>query len=125
VSGQKEPTLYIVEEPELHLHPAAHAQLADLYLRAAKTTGNRFLIETHSESLLLRLRRRIAEELASPDDVGVYFVEHDGRTASARRIFVDESGMLSFWPDGVFTEDFEEVRALTQAQMRRSASRVG
>ncbi|GIH02728.1 hypothetical protein Rhe02_07950 [Rhizocola hellebori] len=125
VSGQKEPTLYIVEEPELHLHPAAHAQLADLYLRAAKTTGNRFLIETHSESLLLRLRRRIAEELASPDDVGVYFVEHDGRTASARRIFIDESGMLSFWPDGVFTEDFEEVRALTQAQMRRSASRVG
>ncbi len=125
VSGTKEPTLYVVEEPELHLHPAAHAQLADLYLRAAHLTGNRFLIETHSEALLLRLRRRIAEEgPVGPGHVGVYFVHHDGRSANADRIDIDEAGRLSSWPDGVFTEDFEEVRALTAAQMRRSNSRV-
>ncbi len=120
VAGQRTPTLYIVEEPELHLHPAAHAQLADLYLQAAKLTGNRFLIETHSEALLLRLRRRIAEERAASDDVGVYFVHHDGRRARAEPIQIDDAGRLSFWPEGVFTEDFEEVRALTQAQMRRA-----
>ncbi|MDI1463352.1 DUF3696 domain-containing protein [Catellatospora sp. KI3] len=112
--------LQIVEEPELHLHPAAHAQLADLYLRAAKKTGKRFLIETHSEALLLRLRRRIAENLVTPADVGIYFVHHDGRAAHAEEIAVDEAGRLSSWPDGVFTEDFDEVRALTAAQLRRA-----
>jgi hypothetical protein len=119
VRADKQRTLYIVEEPELHLHPAAHAQLADLYLRAAESTGNRFLIETHSEALLLRLRRRIAEGKVNPHDVGVYFVHHDGRSARAERITIDESGRLSSWPAGVFTEDFEEVRALTAAQLRR------
>src|SRR5262249_44221122 len=51
--------LQIIEEPEMHLHPSAHAELADLYLRTARETGTRFLVETHSETLLLRLRRRV------------------------------------------------------------------
>ncbi|MBB5868724.1 putative ATPase [Allocatelliglobosispora scoriae] len=122
VTSTHTPTLHIIEEPELHLHPAAHAQLADLYLRAARATGNRFLIETHSEALLLRLRRRIAEnESVGPADVGLYFVQHDGREAMARSIAIDESGQLDWWPPGVFTEDFEEVRALAAAQLRRAA----
>ncbi|MEV6967994.1 DUF3696 domain-containing protein [Hamadaea sp. NPDC051192] len=124
VTGRPERTLYIVEEPELHLHPAAHAQLADQYLNAARLTGNRFLIETHSEALLLRLRRRIAEGTSTPDDVGIYFVHHDGRASTAQQIVIDELGQLSFWPDGIFTEDFEEVRALAAAQMRRSGLNV-
>lgn len=123
-TGRQESILYIVEEPELHLHPAAHAQLADHYLKAAELTGNRFLIETHSEALLLRLRRRIAEAASSPDDVGVYFVHHDGRAATAEHIAIDETGQLSSWPEGVFTEDFDEVRALAAAQMRRSGINV-
>ena len=51
-----------VEEPELHLHPSAHALVADLFLQAATSDGSRvrFLVETHSETFLLRLRRRIA-----------------------------------------------------------------
>ncbi|WP_027345684.1 AAA family ATPase [Hamadaea tsunoensis] len=124
LAGHRDPTLYIVEEPELHLHPAAHAQLADLYLKAAKLTGNRFLIETHSEALLLRLRRRVAEEACSPDDVGIYFVHHDGRAATAQHITVDALGQLSSWPEGIFTEDFEEVRALAAAQMRKAGLSV-
>jgi hypothetical protein len=124
IAGHRDSTLYVVEEPELHLHPAAHAQLADLYLKAAKLTGNRFLIETHSEALLLRLRRRVAEGTSSPADVGVYFVHHDGRSATAERITIDEVGQLSSWPEGVFTEDFEEVRALAAAQLRRAGLHV-
>jgi hypothetical protein len=123
-SGRHEPIVYVVEEPELHLHPAAHAQLADHYLKAAKLTGNRFLIETHSEALLLRLRRRIAEGSSLPGDVAVYFVHHDGGEATAEHIAIDEDGQLSSWPEGVFTEDFEEVRALAAAQMRRSGIHV-
>ena len=63
VSPPHRSVLEIIEQPELHLHPAAHADLADLYLSAVEKTPTRFLIETHSETFLLRLRRRIAEGL--------------------------------------------------------------
>ena len=50
----------LVEQPELHLHPAAQAELGDLFLKSMDF-GARFVIETHSENLLNRIRRRMAE----------------------------------------------------------------
>jgi hypothetical protein len=112
--------LEIVEQPELHLHPAAHAALADLYVKAVGK-ATRFLIETHSETLLLRLRRRIAEGRLNADDVAIYFVEHDGSTAQVRRIKIDHHGNLDYWPRGVFSEDYDELRELAKAQEVRSS----
>ena len=83
LSPPKKPVLEIIEQPELHLHPAAHGALADLYLNAAKRGGVRFIIETHSETLLLRLRRRIAEGQVDPRSVAIYFVEHHSGGAEA------------------------------------------
>ncbi|MFC4020360.1 AAA family ATPase [Micromonospora sp. GCM10011542] len=114
--------LQIVEEPEMHLHPAAHAELADLYLRTAKSTGTQFLIETHSETLLLRLRRRIAEldNDFGKDMVRVYVVEQRDGASVVRRVDVDELGNLDdTWPDGYFSQDYREVKALAEAQMER------
>lgn len=116
------PVLEIIEQPELHLHPAGHAGLTDLYLQAASTTQVRFLIETHSETMLLRLRRRIAEGRYSPDLVAVYFVEHEGGSARARRIGIDDAGNLDYWPSGVFSEDYRETQALATAQLTRRGS---
>jgi len=113
------PVLEIIEQPELHLHPRAHADLADLYLTASQTTPVRFLIETHSETFLLRLRRRIAEGEADPDTVAIYFVEQTDRVAQARRIHIDADGNLDYWPTGVFSEDFDETQALARAQWKR------
>ncbi|MET8261748.1 DUF3696 domain-containing protein [Micromonospora sp. NPDC005205] len=113
--------LQIIEEPEMHLHPAAHAELGDLYLRTAQATGTRFLIETHSETLLLRLRRRIAQEDVPPKTVAVYVVEqHDG-ASNVRRVRIDDLGNLDeSWPEGYFSQDYREVRALAAAQVKRS-----
>lgn len=113
------PVLEIVEQPELHLHPAAHAAVADLYVSAVKNGSTRFLIETHSETLLLRLRRRIAEQVLSADDVTAYFVDHDGKSAHVRQINIDEQGNLDYWPSGVFSEDYDELRGLAAAQAER------
>ncbi|WP_431904551.1 DUF3696 domain-containing protein [Micromonospora carbonacea] len=118
------PVLEIIEQPELHLHPAAHAALADLYLTAAQRTSTQFLIETHSETLLLRLRRRIAEGLDS-ELVAVYFVDSVDGAATARRIHVDEFGNLDYWPEGVFSEDYEETKNLARAQWERRDARAG
>lgn len=51
---------YVVQQPELHLHPDAQAGLADFFLFLAKN-GVRTIVETHSEYILLRVRRRLAE----------------------------------------------------------------
>jgi predicted ATPase len=113
------PVLEIIEQPELHLHPAAHGVLADLYVQAIERTTVRFLVETHSETLLLRVRRRIAEGVLDPDSVAIYFVEHSHGAANARRIEVDADGNLDYWPAGVFSEDYEETRELAAAQQAR------
>ncbi|SIR90376.1 DUF3696 domain-containing protein [Micromonospora avicenniae] len=113
------PALQIIEEPEMHLHPGAHAALADLYLSTARATGTRFLIETHSETLLLRLRRHIAEG-CPPEMVAVYVVEqHDG-VSDVRQVGIDRLGNLDDdWPEGYFSQDYHEVRALAAAQLRQ------
>jgi hypothetical protein len=124
VSPPDRPVLEIIEQPELHLHPAAHADLADLYLAAVKATPVRFLIETHSETFLLRLRRRIAEERLAPDTVALYFVEQSSGSAHARRINIDSDGNLDYWPSGIFSEDYEETQALARAQWEKRDARA-
>ncbi|MDG4799324.1 AAA family ATPase [Micromonospora sp. WMMD980] len=119
--GEGVDPLQIVEEPEMHLHPAAHAALADLYLDTARTTGTRFLVETHSETLLLRLRRRIAEGACQPGTVAVYVVHQQNGVSTVQRVAIDELGNLGAgWPDGYFSQDYQEARALATAQLSRS-----
>ncbi|WP_335986121.1 AAA family ATPase [Glycomyces sp. MUSA5-2] len=110
----------VVEEPELHLHPAAQSALADMYIDAAQAQANlRFLVETHSETLLLRLRRRVAEGTFDPARLALYYIENDGRRSTARRVVVDDRGDVNWWPDGIFSEDFAEVRQIALAQRNR------
>jgi hypothetical protein len=109
--------LEVVEQPELHLHPAAHGDLADLYIQAARQPRSRFIIETHSENFILRIRRRIAEGLLDTERVALYWVDDEPRPGSQlRRIAISPSGDVSAWPKGVFSEDFNEVRAIRAAQ---------
>jgi hypothetical protein len=113
------PALQLIEEPELHLHPAAHGQMADLLLRVARDTGDRFVIETHSETFLLRLRRRIAAQEATPEEIGLYVVEDEAGAATLRRIGIDEFGRLDHWPDGYFDQDYQEAKVIGREQLRR------
>ncbi|WP_424211884.1 DUF3696 domain-containing protein [Streptomyces sp. BI20] len=110
----------VVEEPELHLHPSAHASIADLYIDAAQNSSVRFMVETHSENFLLRLRRRVAEGRLAPEDLKVYFVEQVSGSSQLRKIEVDRLGNIDYWPAGVFSEDFEEIKALAHAQVNRA-----
>ena len=104
--------LEIVEQPELHLHPAAHGDLADLYIEAVKRTNTRFIVETHSENFLLRTQLRVAEGKLDPNKVAIYWVDN----GTIQSIKLNERGDLSSWPEGVFSEDFEEVRRIRNAQ---------
>lgn len=119
--GETRPFMDLVEQPELHLHAAAQAPLADLFLDTAKEGVGTVVVETHSENLLLRVRRRIAEGLA-PNLVALYWVDEQPEGYSTvRRIHIDSQGEVDDWPEGVFSEGYEEVKALRRAARRRQA----
>ena len=103
--------IIVVEQPELHLHPAAHASLGELFASSAIDNNHSFVIETHSENLLLGLRKAVVDKSIkfTADDVVIYFVDYDEGEESAylSPITIDEKGNLSDWPDGVFNESFE------------------
>lgn len=110
------PCITVVEQPELHLHPAAHAAVADLYINSVKTAcPTRYIIETHSETFILRLRRRVAEGTLPPDKVIIYWASNSDGASSIKPIEINPDGSVTYWPEGVFSEDYDEVRKITSA----------
>jgi hypothetical protein len=67
--------LCIIEQPELHLHPKMQAEVGSMLVDAHKHTGMQFIIETHSENLLLRLQKLVRSGVISSDDLTVIYVE--------------------------------------------------
>lgn len=111
----------IIEQPELHLHPAAHGNLGELFVQSLKDPNRNYIVETHSQNFVIRLRRLIAEQKYSwftKDALCIYFVDFDDETgtSSLRRINVDKFGEVDFWPDNIFRETLDEVVALRSAQ---------
>jgi len=110
------PGVDIIEHPEAELHPSAHAHVAELLLDNLSGSARPMIIETHSEMILLRARRWIAEGRISPEDVLVYWVHSElERGTVLQKITINERGAVSIWPDGMFIEDYEEVLAIRRA----------
>jgi AAA ATPase domain/Protein of unknown function (DUF3696) len=111
----------IVEQPEIHLHPALQAALGDLFVdKVVGGNAHQIIIETHSEHLLLRIRRRVAEGRIPASDVVVLYVDRQAGQSKVTQIDIDPKGELSHWPEGFFEEDFEEAYHLSRAAQRRA-----
>ena len=113
--------LVVLEQPELHLHPAAQQRLAD-FLIACTRWGQRFLIESHSEHLVMRLRRRIAEDQTDSlrQQVVILFAERgeEGDT-TYRKVEVTETGGVLDWPEGFFDQGPDDAHKLLVAAAGR------
>jgi hypothetical protein len=107
-------TLVTLEQPELHLHPALHAPLADFFCDVAmQPKPPRALIETHSENFLQGLQLAIVQGRLDPARVGVYWVQQlDDGSSTVDLITFDDKGLPSRWPPGVFAEDTELARRI-------------
>ncbi|QIE58673.1 DUF3696 domain-containing protein [Rasiella rasia] len=116
----KKEVLTILEQPELHLHPAAHGNLAELLALSSKTSNKRFLIETHSQNFILRLRRLVAEGIIDKNNLAIYFVDYDSENNSSllKQIEVKRDGSVSFWPKNIFSETLDETLAIRSAQLK-------
>ena len=127
-------SIVCIEQPELHVHPAVQVGLGDLFIDGAMNKGLSFLIETHSEHLVMRLQRRLREaatdELAEglpridPASVSLlYLGRSDSGAINATPIGLTEQGKFdSAWPDGFFPERTVEIlpaKAREQLQLAR------
>lgn len=110
--------IFIVEQPELHLHPSVQARLADFMLNARPDLT--LIIETHSESFITRIRRRAAEGKFNVADIDITFVEPSNGGSSARILEISEFGDLSEWPEGFLSAAEEDIRAILKANIQRS-----
>ena len=105
-----------VEQPEIHLHPKLQANLADLMISNIAGRGaKQWIVETHSELLVLRLQRRVRERLIKPSDISVLYVDAKPSTTGGsqiRQLRLDDQGdFIDPWPDGFFEEGFGELMA--------------
>ena len=112
-------SIIILEQPEIHLHPSVQAGLADVFIDAVKTRKIQILLESHSEHLLRRLQRRVAEEGISNEDAALYFCDISGGISELTSLNLDIFGNITNWPPNFFGDDFGEMAAATRAAMLR------
>ena len=122
---------YMVEEPEIHLHPRAQAALGDLFLELYQR-GVQSIVETHSEHLVLRLQQYVASKLIPADHVLVYYVyakeenENGEDRKKAKRLRLDDEGrFIDEWPEGFFPERLEEAKKLSRIRFQGEFERGG
>jgi predicted ATPase len=115
--------LLLLEQPELHLHPALQQDLADFLLACARS-GRQLVVETHSEYLVSRLRRRIAEDrsdltLAATQLV---FVERDAEAGSTqyRPVPTNRYGGIEDWPRDFFAQTPIETQEILRQGLVKS-----
>ena len=117
------PRLCIYEEPETHLHPEAHGEIAEFIVRKAIDSDYKkfFLIESHSVNFLLRLRTLVANGTLDPKDLALYYIEFDQvkNQSNLKKVIVHPDGTVEGWPENVFKETLEESMALRRAQITR------
>ena len=111
----------ILEQPGIHLHPKAQADLADLLIEVITERNLQILIESHSEHFLTRLQRRIAEKKIVADQTSLYFCRNDKGFSEIDRLEIDDFGNIKNWPENFFGEVMSDMFAMTDAQRERMA----
>ena len=111
-------SLVILEHPDIHLHPAAQSELADLLIEVAKARDIQILLESHSEHLLARFQRRIAESSRAdgslkPEDVRLYFCKQEQGKSKLDPLEMQPSGVITNWPRDFFGDMLAERMALS------------
>jgi predicted ATPase len=117
----------LLEQPELHLHPAVQSEMGDLFIEAihARQGGVdrsiQFIIESHSEHFLHRLQRRMAEGGLKQEDVALYFCKNGVGESLLEPLDLDPCGNITNWPDGFFGDDMGDLVAMTEAAAKRTS----
>lgn len=120
----------IMEQPEIHLHPKMQAELADLFIdltnmasKEKKGASKSLIIETHSEYILKRIRRRMAEGSIDPNQVAIYFVKprsvDNPDSALLEQANIEKDGTI-VWPEEFYITELEDELAFFNLKVKKS-----
>jgi len=106
----------MIEEPEIHLHPKAQAELASVLVEEAKAQSKQLIMTTHSEHILGRLLTLVAEQKLSKDELAIYAFEKDGDgVCTASEIEVTDDGRVKGGLKDFFETDLAELDRYVKA----------
>jgi len=111
-----------LDHPESYLQPSAQSALGDVLLAAVRARGTQLLVETHSDRLLRRIQRRIAEGQANRDHVVVYLIEGRDPGCEIHELMIDEYGDIANWPQEFFGDLEDDLAAIALAAARHRAT---
>ena len=105
------PRMFLLQQPEVHLHPSAQAALGSLFCQIA-SSNRQLIVETHSDHLLDRVRMDARDGKGSlkPDDVSILFFERDDLDVRIHSLRLDEEGNVLDAPDSYRKFFMEETR---------------
>ena len=112
-------SIILLEQPEIHLHPSVQSGLADVLIDAVKNRKVQIVVESHSEHLLRRLQRRVADQTVSPEETALYFCEAVAEGSKLTALDVDLFGNITNWPRDFFGDEFGEIAAMSEAVIAR------
>lgn len=120
-------SIIILEQPEIHLHPKAQTELADVVVEAVKERKIQVIIESHSEHFLTRIQTRIADGKLSKDDAKLYFCRNEINESKPKEIGkseleelkIDDSGRIENWPKDFFGDMLGETSNRVRAYLDR------
>lgn len=115
----------LLEQPEIHLHPAVQSGLADVFIDAMSRRRVQLVLESHSEHLLRRLQRRIAEEKIAPEQVALYFAREEEGVSRLDALELDEFGNIRNWPPNFFGDEMGDLAAMAEAAIQRQMAGRG
>ncbi len=111
----------LIEEPEIHLHPKAQADLAEVMAETAKAEDKQIIMTTHSEHILSRLLTLVAEKNLSPEELAIYsFQKDDNGECSASEIEVTDLGQVTGGLTGFFDANLDEMDRYVKALQNQS-----
>lgn len=103
--GARAGDVLLVENPEVHLHPAAQQAIGALCARVA-ATGVQVVVETHSDHVLNGIRLAVKKKAIAPEGVAVHFFSPSRATGAYAPLSprIDLEGRLDSWPEGFFDQ---------------------
>ncbi|MCE2464363.1 MAG: AAA family ATPase [Dehalococcoidia bacterium] len=111
---------FLIEQPEIHLHPKAQATLGDLLVELSKQ-DRQVIVETHSEHIINRVQLRIADETIDRSDVAIYYFESTEQGTKIKEVDLTEYGQYvnETLPKDFFDENYTESYSLSKAIIAR------
>jgi predicted ATPase len=115
----EEGSTLLIEEPEMHLHPSAQSELADVIVDAVKDRNLQIILESHSEHFLRRLQLRIAKDEFAAKKAALYFCHMENGESKADPLRLTDDGYIKNWPPDFFGNEMGDIVAMTEASIGR------